>query len=38
VHIRFVSKEVCDGAIASGMEGGMLLAYDRLDDVVRSLR
>jgi hypothetical protein len=38
MHMRFSSKQACDGAIESGMEGGMLAAYDRLDELVRSMR
>lgn len=38
VLMRFVSKQVRDGAIESGMEPGMLAAYDRLEELVLSLR
>lgn len=38
LHMRFASKEACDGAIGSGMESGMLACYDRLDELVRTLR
>lgn len=35
ITIRFESKELRDGALESGMTGGMAMSYDRLDDVVR---
>lgn len=31
----YASKEACDGAVASGMTGGMELSYERLDEVAR---
>jgi uncharacterized protein YndB with AHSA1/START domain len=38
VLMDFGSPEVRDGALATGMETGMLAAYDRLEDLVGSLR
>ncbi len=32
--LRFESQELRDGALESGMTGGMAMSYDRLDDVV----
>jgi uncharacterized protein YndB with AHSA1/START domain len=36
-HEVYSSKEVLDGALASGMEDGMRETYDLLDDLVASL-
>lgn len=37
--MRFESKELRDGALESGMTGGMSMSYDRLDDMsIRRLR
>jgi uncharacterized protein YndB with AHSA1/START domain len=37
-HERYPSKEALDGALASGMEGGMRETYEQLEDLVSSLR
>lgn len=38
VHMDFGTRENRDGALASGMESGMLAAYDRLEQILMSLR
>ena len=35
VHVEHFSQEVRDIVLASGMEGGMQVSYDRLEDLVR---
>jgi uncharacterized protein YndB with AHSA1/START domain len=35
-NLTFVSKEACEGAVATGMTDGMEVSYTRLDDVFRS--
>jgi uncharacterized protein YndB with AHSA1/START domain len=35
VLVQHVSKEVRDMVLATGMEGGMQVSYDRLEDLVR---
>jgi uncharacterized protein YndB with AHSA1/START domain len=35
--LRYASKEARDGALASGMDQGMAMGYDRLDALVTSL-
>jgi uncharacterized protein YndB with AHSA1/START domain len=37
-HELYPSKEVLDGALASGMEDGMRETYEQLDELVASLR
>jgi hypothetical protein len=34
--VQHPSQEVRDAILATGMEGGMQLAYDRLEDLVRA--
>lgn len=38
LHQLFPSKEALDGAVASGMEGGMRVTMDKLDELVLTLR
>jgi uncharacterized protein YndB with AHSA1/START domain len=38
LHQLFPSKEALDGAIASGMEKGMRVTYEQLEELVSSLR
>jgi uncharacterized protein YndB with AHSA1/START domain len=38
LHQLFPSKEALDGALASGMENGMRITLDQLDDLVAALR
>lgn len=35
-NLTFVSKEACQGAVATGMTDGMEVSYSRLDDVLGS--
>jgi uncharacterized protein YndB with AHSA1/START domain len=35
-NLTFVSKEACEGAVATGMTDGMEVSYTRLDDVFAS--
>lgn len=35
--VRHASKENRDGHVASGMEGGMQVALDRLEDIIDSV-
>lgn len=35
-NLTFVSKEACEGAVATGMTDGMEFSYTRLDDLFRS--
>src|SRR5436853_496271 len=35
--MRMVSKEARDEVLESGMESGVIVSYDRLDDVLRSM-
>jgi uncharacterized protein YndB with AHSA1/START domain len=37
IHVRHTTREERDLVLASGMESGMQVSYDRLEDVVRSL-
>jgi uncharacterized protein YndB with AHSA1/START domain len=37
LHQHFPSKEALDGALASGMEGGMRVTLDQLDELVAEL-
>ena len=36
--MRFASQELRDGALESGMTGGMSMSYERLDDIVTARR
>ena len=36
LHQLYPSKEALDGALASGMEGGMRITLDQLDELVAS--
>jgi uncharacterized protein YndB with AHSA1/START domain len=38
LHQLFPSKEALDGAVASGMEGGMRVTMDQLDELLMTLR
>ena len=38
LHQLFPSKEALEGALASGMERGMRMTLDQLDELVASLR
>jgi uncharacterized protein YndB with AHSA1/START domain len=38
LHQLFPSKEALDGAVASGMEEGMCVTYEQLEELVTSLR
>jgi uncharacterized protein YndB with AHSA1/START domain len=38
LHQLFPSKEALDGAVASGMEGGMRVTMDQLDELVLTLK
>ena len=38
LHQLFPSKEALDGAVAAGMEHGMRITMDQLDDLVATLR
>ena len=38
VHVQFPSKQACDGALATGMEDGWLASYDRLEELLHTLR
>lgn len=35
LNLQFDSKELRDGALESGMTGGISMSYDRLDDIAR---
>ena len=37
VHVQMPSKEARDGLLASGMEQGMQVSYDRMEDVLTTL-